>query len=55
MGQIRILFVYFSSFHMINIAQKLQMIKDGVLRTQTQGVRMVGADDSTELWWHPNS
>ena len=26
---------------------------DGVLGTQTQGGRMVGADDSTDLWRHP--
>ena len=26
---------------------------DVVLRTQTRGGRMVGADESTELWRHP--
>ena len=26
----------------------------GVLGTRTQGGRMVGADESTELWWHPS-
>ena len=26
---------------------------DGVLGTQTQGVKMVGADKSTELWRYP--
>ena len=26
---------------------------DGMLGTQTCGGRMVGADESTELWWHP--
>ena len=26
---------------------------DSVLGTQTQGGRMVCADESTELWWHP--
>ena len=26
---------------------------DGVLRTRTRGVRMVGTDESTELWRHP--
>ena len=26
---------------------------DGVLWSRTKGGRMVGADDSTELWWHP--
>ena len=28
---------------------------DGVLGTQTRGGRMVGADESTELWRHPNA
>ena len=27
---------------------------DGVLETQTRGGRMVGADESTDLWWHPS-
>ena len=27
---------------------------DGVLGTQTRGGRMVGADESTELWRHPS-
>ena len=27
---------------------------DGVLGTRTRGGRMVGADESTELWRHPN-
>ena len=26
---------------------------DTVLVTQTRGGRMVGTDESTELWWHP--
>ena len=26
---------------------------DGVLGTRTRGGRMVGADESTELWRHP--
>ena len=26
---------------------------DGVLGTRTWGGRMVGAEESTELWWHP--
>ena len=28
-------------------------MSDGVLGTQTWGVRMEGADKSTELWRHP--
>ena len=27
---------------------------DGVLGTGTRGGRMVGSDESTELWRHPN-
>ena len=27
---------------------------DGVLGTRTQGGRMIGAEESTELWRHPN-
>ena len=26
---------------------------DGVLGSRVQGGRMEGADESTELWWHP--
>ena len=52
MGQIRPLFVYFRSFHNANIAQIDCNDKsvDGVLGTQTRGGRMVGTDESTELW-----
>ena len=50
MGQSRPLFVYFRSFHipiqMTNINWKSI---DGVLGTRTQGGRMEGADESTEL------
>ena len=49
-------FVYFSSFHMTNIAQILTMHEKsvvGVLGTQTWGSWMVGADECTELWQHP--
>ena len=40
---------------MLNIAQIDYNDKsvDGVLGTQTGGGRMVGADESTELWRHP--
>ena len=38
---------------MINTVQNLTIKSiDGVLGTQTRGGRMVGADESTELWWH---
>ena len=55
MGQIRPLFVYFPSFRMRNIAQIDYYDKsvDGVLGTQTRRGRMVGKDESTELWRHP--
>ena len=54
MGQTRPLFVYFRSFHMTNIAQILQMKKRRWHAwARTQGGRMVGADESTELWRHP--
>ena len=55
MGLTRPLFAYFSPFHMTNTALILQMKKsvDGVLGTRTRSGRMVGADESTELWWHP--
>ena len=54
MGQTRPLFVYFRPFHMTNIAQILQMKKRRWHAwARTQGGRMVGADESTELWRHP--
>ena len=42
---------------MLNIAQIDYNDKsvDGVLGTQTGGGRMVGTDESTELWRHPQS
>ena len=52
MSRTRPLFVYFHSFHSTNLTFN-DNSKDGVLGTQTQGGRMVGADESNELWWHP--
>ena len=54
MGQIRPLFAYFRSFHMTSIAQidYNDTNRDGVRGTRTWGDRMVGADESTELWQH---
>ena len=49
-GQTRPIFVYFRSFHTTNIAQ---ILLDCVLGTQTRGGRMVGANESTELWRNP--
>ena len=57
MGQTRPLFCLFSSFsqHNDNIVQNLTIKSvDGVLGTRTRGGRMVGADESTELWRHCN-
>ena len=47
MGQSRPLYVYFRLFHIIDESI------DGVLGTWTRGSRMEGADESTELWRHP--
>ena len=54
MGQTRPLFDYFRSFRMTNIAQVDYDHKsiDAVLGARTWGNRMVGADESTELWQH---
>ena len=50
MGQSRPLFVYVRYF--LNIISIIQIEKsvDGVLGIQTRGRRMVGADETTELW-----
>ena len=48
------LFVYFHSFLMTNLTINDKSV-DGVLGNRTQGGRMVGADESSELWRHsPN-
>ena len=54
MGQSRPLFVYFCPFH-ITIQLQIEESIDGVLGIQTRGRRMVGADETTELWRPPNS
>ena len=53
MGQSRPLFVYFRDF--LNTISIIQIEKsvDGVLGIQTWGRRMVGADETTELWRPP--
>ena len=43
------MFVYFISFLKANT--NIEQIS--VLRTQTQGGRMEGTDESTQLWRHP--
>ena len=52
MGQSRPLFVYFRSF-LITISIQIEKSIDGVLGIQTQGRKMVGADETTELWRPP--
>ena len=53
MGQSRPLFVYFRHFlYTISIIQ-IEKSVDGVLGTRTRGRRMVGADETTELWRPP--
>ena len=52
MGQSRPLFVYFRSF-LITISIQIEKSVDGVLGIRTQSRRMVGADETTELWRPP--
>ena len=52
MGQSRPLFVYFRSF-LIIISIQIEKSIDGVLGIRAQGRRMVGADETTELWGPP--
>ena len=55
MGQSRPLFVYFRYFlDTISIIQIEKSI-DGVLGIQSWGRRMVGADETTELWRPPKN
>ena len=52
MGQSRPLFVYFCSFLVI-ISIQIEKSIDVVLGIRTRGHRMVGADETTELWRPP--
>ena len=54
MGQSRPLFVYFRSFLIPITISIIQIEKsvDGVLGIRTRGRRMVGIDETTELWRH---
>ena len=57
MGQIRPLFVYFRPFLTvipITIAIQIEKSEDSVIGIRTRGLRMVGADETTELWRPPN-
>ena len=52
MGQSRPLCVYFCSF-LVTISIQIEISVDGVLGIRTRGRRMVGADETTELWRPP--
>ena len=45
-------FVYFRPYHITNQLQ-IEKSVDGVLEIRTQGRRMVGTDETTELWRPP--
>ena len=51
MGQFRPLFVYFRYF--LDTISIIEKSVDGVLGIRTRGRRMVGADETTELWRPP--
>ena len=53
MGQSRPLFRLFCPFH-ITIQLQIEKSVDGVLGIWTRGRRMVGADETTELWRPPD-
>ena len=55
MGQSRPLFCLFSSFSHYNFNNTNWKSVDGVLGIWTRGRRMVGADETTELWRPPTS
>ena len=48
------LFVYFHSFLITISIIQIEKSIDGVLGIETWGCRMVGADETTELWRPPN-
>ena len=48
-GPIPASFVYFRSF-LVTISLQIEKSIDGVLGIRTRGRRMVGADETTELW-----
>ena len=54
MGQSRLLFVYFRSF-LVTISIQIEISVDGVLGIRTRGRRMVGADETMELWRPPQA
>ena len=54
MGQYRPLFVYFRSF-LIIISTQIEKSIDDVLGIRTRGRRMVGIDETMELWRPPKN
>ena len=46
-------FRLFASFQHVTIQIQIEKSVDGVLGIWTQGSRMEGANESTELWRHP--
>ena len=52
MGLSRPLFIYFR-FFLVTISIQIEKSIDGVLGIRTRGHRMVGADETTELWQPP--
>ena len=50
MGQSRPLFVYFRHFLGTILIIQIEKSVDGVLGIRTRGRKMVGADETTELW-----
>ena len=53
MGQSRPLFVYFCYFLITISITQIEKSVDGVLGIRTWGRRMVGADETKELWRPP--
>ena len=54
MGQSRPLFCFYCRSFLVTISIQIEKSKDGVLGIWTRGHRMVGADETTELWRPPN-
>ena len=54
MGQSRPLFVYFCSFFITMSIIQIERNIDGVFGIQTQGRRMVGTDETRQLWRLPD-
>ena len=53
MGQSRPLFVYFCPFLITISILQIEKGLDGVLMIRTHGHRMLGTDETTELWRLP--